>query len=1103
MNRLLKISWLAIAIACIACDATAAQDKKPPEVDWQKLLGELRERFAKSQIPALEQTRIDRASFSFDAKDPDRPLLLHVTGVALKTANDDEKAMLEVLHKELSKLPIPGTKFELKLDEIKFHDTPVYALQDAAVAAFKMNPTFNVFFERATYGADGVLQLHTLCLRYDQSTNGKITKLLADHPVQPELTRLPDGKKTKEPTVVRRDFDWLGVRLGLQRKFSGDPNLFMQRSRYDDGYFQYTENRKSVRFHVSGACIHPPALVAAAEREKRWKAPVTNLIPRVKYEADVSAIAMLPNPSIAWQAEAASTESRDGLFFRLAQFDYDGKLKFTVMLTDEAQKVDAQKLIAGKPPVGKLLPVQDKNIEFQTWAWQNVIPMTQARLAEGDLLQQRTRIDRAFMNYEPARGEPILHIHGVSLHPTELDKAEHLRAQLERSFAGVVPAPIEHRVDTAQIRFVASPIYAMQADAVTRKLDGLLFANGRYDEQGRFHLAIVTGAKGQREEAMKIVGPNPIRPGVLGKNAKDQPILDFSEIAWSDILHEKQRWLAKQNDTLLRKTRVDRAYFSYPPTKVGPTLNLEVVGIYPKSEALTARLIQRLDAHTAVLSDRLRAGPVTAAPMIEHVDDPAPLVQAKLHKMPSLDGIRLDDASFDSDGKLILHGIWVGKSHQKPLEKQIVELHTPDHPLLKRGHNWIGMQSFDSPALLTQMREFIAGQHDIDEVWLERFHFDAAGKERVAGFSTREADKERAAKRLRPLLPAFPRRKLPPIEGVKPEPAQESKDGPIALDSLTSIAQYLRDGIPKKRKCDGLRIDRCFYDAKGVLRIEGLADRDGQTQELKPFLEGDAPFNAKRQLAKSWAAGRQTVIPLSPMMLSLAENMPALPELDGITLHRAHHDSKNRLLLAGSTIGDPDVKQAAETLKRLLDTHPRWRLRLTAGLVLDLADKKPADIELAKTLTMKGLALLHVNIGEARVDPLPTASGWWCHAWPYDERLPRVRPSDADYAKALQWFDAAIANDPKNSLAWYLRGYVQQAMNRSDLTLRDFRRMVALEIDEPNLRDRRILDLELVQGRLRQSAYRVELEAIREVAEGWTLRHLRERPSVRNGSSER
>ena len=47
------------------------------------------------------------------------------------------------------------------------------------------------------------------------------------------------------------------------------------------------------------------------------------------------------------------------------------------------------------------------------------------------------------------------------------------------------------------------------------------------------------------------------------------------------------------------------------------------------------------------------------------------------------------------------------------------------------------MHDFDSPRLLLQMRTWIAGQDEIDEVWLERFYFDAAGKVRIAGFFTR------------------------------------------------------------------------------------------------------------------------------------------------------------------------------------------------------------------------------------------------------------------------------------------------------------------------------------------------------------------------------
>ena len=121
-------------------------------------------------------------------------------------------------------------------------------------------------------------------------------------------------------------------------------------------------------------------------------------------------------------------------------------------------------------------------------------------------------------------------------------------------------------------------------------------------------------------------------------------------------------------------------------------------------------------------------------------------------------------------------------------------------------------------------------------------------------------------------------------------------------------------------------------------------------------------------------------------------------------------------------------------------------------------------------------------------------SGWWSHAWPFDARLPRVRPSDADYDRCVEFLDAALLHNPHDVLAWYLRGYCWQAKNRPDLTLRDFRRMVAIENDDADLRHKRILALELVQGSVRQRASRIEQNALIQVADGWTLRELSDPP---------
>src|SRR5205085_1266311 len=149
--------------------------EKTPAVDWQKLLVEVHASFATSPEPTLQQTRIDRAYFSLNEDDPDLPPYLNIKGVALRTALDDEKQMKAILYKELSKISLPNIKYMLKIDEIVFHDSPIYALQAAAVDQRKLDPALNVFFERANYAADGALQLYVLSL--EDAPAAKIAKI--------------------------------------------------------------------------------------------------------------------------------------------------------------------------------------------------------------------------------------------------------------------------------------------------------------------------------------------------------------------------------------------------------------------------------------------------------------------------------------------------------------------------------------------------------------------------------------------------------------------------------------------------------------------------------------------------------------------------------------------------------------------------------------------------------------------------------------------------------------------------------------------------------------------------------------------------------------
>src|SRR5215468_6048379 len=133
MKHLLTIALALCVGTLLTANAHIQPKKEPPSVDWQKLLADLRERFAKSQEPTLLQTRLDRAYFSLNEDDPDQAPILHFKGVCLRTALDDDKKMKDVLAKELAGVKLPGVKPVVKIDEITFHDSPIYSLQSAAV----------------------------------------------------------------------------------------------------------------------------------------------------------------------------------------------------------------------------------------------------------------------------------------------------------------------------------------------------------------------------------------------------------------------------------------------------------------------------------------------------------------------------------------------------------------------------------------------------------------------------------------------------------------------------------------------------------------------------------------------------------------------------------------------------------------------------------------------------------------------------------------------------------------------------------------------------------------------------------------------------------
>ena len=149
----------------LIADASASDNAAVDDgaFDWQKMLADLRTRFATATEPLLQQTRIDRAYFSLNEADPDQPPFLNFKGVSLRTVHDDDKKIKELLRQELEKVAIPDTKYILKIDEIAIHDyADLRPARRSGRPPAERSAALNVLFERAAYAADGNLVLSVL-----------------------------------------------------------------------------------------------------------------------------------------------------------------------------------------------------------------------------------------------------------------------------------------------------------------------------------------------------------------------------------------------------------------------------------------------------------------------------------------------------------------------------------------------------------------------------------------------------------------------------------------------------------------------------------------------------------------------------------------------------------------------------------------------------------------------------------------------------------------------------------------------------------------------------------------------------------------------------
>jgi hypothetical protein len=696
----------------------------------------------------------------------------------------------------------------------------------------------------------------------------------------------------------------------------------------------------------------------------------------------------------------------------------------------------------------------------------------QKALAEANQdVARQTRIDDLAVNAKTG----ALVVSGVCISPSappdpgpgktpahQAAVGEALKAALDKTNAGPVQLELGKVVLIGRDN---NPIVKLQRHMVDGKPPrDDFFAVGRYDADGRLVVECFAGKPEYLDEVTKFLsGLKPDDPALPPGKDRFSVRRAGGEGKWPIDVGALQASLAAGPEPL-RQTRLDRAYPVYGDKGLemrfaGVNCHPEIGAEKDKVNRITEQLWQLSRKGWEDLKTGLTPSVVGA---IDYVPQPGALLQPEIAAQPAFDGTLVLDgtrenqrASFNAKGELVLPGLRLAEPAEARKLTAFADrlLREKGSRLSARGLTVERMAPSPVPDLLrTELREWVADNEKIEDTWLERLSFDKDGRLRLAGkFADRpdvnlKADLEgRIKAAVKPRVESA----LKEVTFTLPD------DAVVLLEQRPSLAEHVRTLMPKDAKWDGVLLERGYYAPDGTYVLQGLLEDESQKPGLAALMrELTGAEQAKWPLFSGgpWTLDRMTVLKLSPMFVRLQRVTPAYPELDGVQVRRAYHDEKKRLILEARVVGPKPGRAAEDRLKELLAGEPNYVRRAAAGVRLVPAEVIPRNALLAR----RALANAQMAL------------------------------QDCDMEGTAQALETAILHDPRESLGWFLRAYLNYIRKDMALVDRDLRRTVEAETVGPSALyypHRRLDRLERVQGQHRIDVRGIEGRVWKEIIE--------------------
>ena len=588
-----------------------------------------------------------------------------VTGQLLEGTRERkqvESELAEWLEESLPRLSNPNQTPVLPKLDFSIRPSPVAALQERVVR----RGLDGAVFTDAYFDGEGKLEitgrLHQPGEAGKAALQSAIKDLLDDD--APWILALKPHEANKDGQPIA----WTAALRECQAKLAAD-RAVGQRVRIDRLFFNLVNGQPQL--------VGDGVFLSEGTSESPNAAITTSLdaviVSRGKADVATSSFKSVKNPLADLQNLLGQRPDLDGALLTQARFDADGGLVFDGYLGGKEQKTALAPLIIGRlstipellkkdsdPETGLSSSIDAMKLHASPkgeWKWSDILRAYQGEVAAAaEPTLHRTCVERAYFQYaEPQLGgkmtpsrQLVLRVHAISLaKPAEKIDAAVLTKTLGMASKRLLPS-VAIQQEEVELHTAPTPIVELQKWAVSQRLDGVFFKDAYYDSAGKL---VFSGLRGDADH-LKLVKAR-IEEITASKDMKSIApwgVADLEKMRlspWGVTLEEIRDSFAGDAQTLLKQTRIDRAYFEHDAASQKARVRFEGISIYqgktPMPEQALAEVLRKQ------LKSRGVDGFELSVDGIERKANPMLELQKKAIDA-GIDGVVFSQIGFDAKG---------------------------------------------------------------------------------------------------------------------------------------------------------------------------------------------------------------------------------------------------------------------------------------------------------------------------------------------------------------------------------------------------------------------------------------------------------------------